>query len=253
MRGSSSAFRCLALAGLIVAWLTACTGTPDGLDSQPTAPPDVATFYYTCANFPITNDLLLAPARHDEDADTPIAAALREHLARPAPDIAFFPKTGWTLAWQGEHASEFIQVGGDLSLKMVHVDDASGPWQVGGYGDCLPQLVLAEGLGPAQWEWGSADEPTPETTGFDALVTELACASGQSAEGRVAGPQVVRARDIVLVVFAIRPLPGGQDCQGNPSTRATVDIGEPLGDRELVDGGKLRPGNPSSPAPGPAG
>jgi hypothetical protein len=244
--------RRLALAGLVIASLAACSGAPGGSES-PREPPDFAALHYTCANFPVTAAMLSAPARHDEDADTQIAAALREHLARPAPNNAFFPKTGWTLAWQSEHAAEFILVEGDLRLKMVHVDDASGPWKVGGWGDCLPQLVLAEGLGLAGWEWGGAGEPTAGTTAFDALVTELACASGQSAEGRIVGPQIVRATDVVLVVFAVRPRPGGQDCQGNPSTRVPVNIGEPLGDRELIDGGRLRPANPSSPAPAPAG
>jgi hypothetical protein len=53
---------------------------------------------------------------------------------------------------------------------------------------------------------------------------------------------------MVLVVFAVRPLPGLTfTCQGNPSTRVPVDLGEALGDRQLLDGGQLPFGDPLEP------
>jgi hypothetical protein len=48
-------------------------------------------------------------------------------------------------------------------------------------------------------------------------------------------------------MFAVRPLPGGQDCPSNPPTRVTIDLGQPLGDRTLLDGGRLPPGDPAQP------
>ena len=76
-------------------------------------------------------------------------------------------------------------------------------------------------------------------------MTERECASGKSSEGRVVGPDILEVGDEVLVTFAVRPLGGDmQSCPGNPVTRVAVDLGSPLGDRQLLDGGTLPPGDP---------
>lgn len=105
------------------------------------------------------------------------------------------------------------------------------------------------GLGAAVWTLDPA-QPKPDATTqvFDALVTEVSCNSGQPADGRIVGPQIVKTAETVLVTFAVRPRPGDfQSCPTNPSTRIRVDLGEPLGDRELLDGGRVPPGDPNEP------
>lgn len=79
------------------------------------------------------------------------------------------------------------------------------------------------------------------------MVTERSCASGKPALGRIAGPQIVKSADSVLVVFATRPLAGAQDCQDNPAIRVQVDLGEPLGARKLLDGSSLPAREPVEP------
>ena len=118
-------------------------------------------------------------------------------------------------------------------------------WVVDGWGGCTPQRVLAAGLGNAEWTLAPGQAIGPATSRFEALVTETACASGQSSEGRIAGPDVVVAGDAVLVTFAVRE-PGGntQTCQGSPATRVTVTLREPLGSRTLLDGSTLPPREP---------
>ena len=76
---------------------------------------------------------------------------------------------------------------------------------------------------------------------------ERACASGRPADGRIVGPDVVGVNSLVLVTFAVRPLPGDQDCPSNPPSRVTVDLGEPLGTGTLLDGGTLPPREPVAP------
>jgi hypothetical protein len=74
---------------------------------------------------------------------------------------------------------------------------------------------------------------------------EVNCASGQSSQDRIVGPEISYAADRVVVTFAVRPPPGeAQDCQGNPATAVTVTLNEPLGDRRLVDGGAEPPREP---------
>lgn len=92
--------------------------------------------------------------------------------------------------------------------------------------------------GDAVWTLGDDTVVGPETTSFDALVTEVACASGESSEGRVVGPQITYSDEAVTITFSVRPLGGlAQDCQGNPPTSVTVTLDGPLGDRTLIDGG----------------
>ena len=76
-------------------------------------------------------------------------------------------------------------------------------------GGCQPQIVLGPGLGPARWTFDPAHpEPDAATQVFDALVTEMACNSGEPADGRIVGPEIVAGPDQVLVFFATRPRGG---------------------------------------------
>lgn len=87
----------------------------------------------------------------------------------------------------------------------------------------------------AQWAIDPAARLTPEATEIPLLVGEVSCASGRSAEGRI-DVDVEYGEDVVVITARVRPLPGGQECPGNPPTPFVVSLDEPLGDRELVNG-----------------
>ncbi len=226
------------------------TTPPGGHPTEAVASPsiDPNALRYTCGAFPFAPDLLDAGPGSDELADTPIAAALRVHLAQPGPDFDFLPDAGWRLIGFDGAKAEFIAVRGDGNLAQVGVENNGGVWKVSGWGDCNPQIALAPGLGNAAWAF-DPDQPEPDATTqvFDALVTEMSCNSGKPADGRIVGPQIVKTAETVLVFFAVRPRPGAHDCPSNPATRVTVDLGEPLGNRVLLDGGRLPPGDPAIP------
>lgn len=238
----------IAFASLVL--LAGCGQSP-GASAGPSPTPGAIgadDLRFSCGRFPFGTEILVEPGRNDEDDPNPAAEALRRHLAQPGPDIDFLPDDGWTLAGMDDQLAEFIIVGGDLGMKSVSVENQGGGWKVTGWGDCQPTIVLAAGLGEAEWAWGGPGTPGPDTQTFDALVTERSCASGRSSEGRVVGPEIVRTDEMVLVMFAVRPLPGQFfTCPSNPSTRVPVDLGEPLGDRQLLDGGRLPFGDPLDP------
>lgn len=195
---------------------------------------------FSCGRFPFAARVLAAPARTDEDAPTPVADALRRHLAMPGPDIDFLPDDGWTLAGTDGSSAEFVTVDADLGMKVVIVANKGGSWKVSGWGECQPEIILGAGIGAAEWTWAGPGVPGPAIRVFDALVTERACASAQSADGRIVGPGIVKSGGTVLVIFGVRPLGGDfHTCPANPASRVTVDLGEPLGDRHLLDGGRL--------------
>ncbi len=204
---------------------------------------------FSCGRFPFTAALLTAPLGHDEEATSSVAEALRRHLALPDQDINFLPDSGWTLAGIDAAGAEFVTVGGDLGMKSISLENQATGWHVAGWGDCRPNLVLPEGIGTADWTWGSPGRPGPDTQRFTALVTERACASGRSPEGRIVGPAIVPSGDTLLVMFGVRQMPGAQNCPSNPSFPTEVDLGAPLGDRKLLDGGHLPFGDPTTQQP----
>ena len=107
--------------------------------------------------------------------------------------------------------------------------------------------ACSRGLGEASWTLDPAEpRPGADTQTFTALVTERDCASGKPSEGRVVGPDILEVGNEVLVTFAVRPLGGDmQECPGNPATRVVVNLDSPLGNRQLLDGGTLPPGDPT--------
>ena len=252
----------IAAIGSLVVVAAACTPGPpspspigsagpastEGTRPSSKASVPIADLRFTCGRFAFRADIVTAPAAQDQDALTPEAAFVREEL-RNAPPESGLPARGWRLVGSDPGHAEFVATGSDGGLVMVAVMKVNGAWTLDQEGACYAAVVVAEGIGPATWAWGSPGAPGPATRTFDALVTERACASGRPPVGRVVGPVVASTADVVLVFFGVHPLPGGGDCQSNPSLRVPVDLGEPLGDRKLLDGGHLAFGDPMHPSP----
>ncbi|MCO8129353.1 META domain-containing protein [Acidimicrobiia bacterium EGI L10123] len=91
----------------------------------------------------------------------------------------------------------------------------------------------------AVWNVDAADPPTPSATSVTALVTRLGCSGGET--GEVLAPVVSADAERVVVTFSVESLPpeGEYECPGNPAVPYVVELDEPLGDRELVDGACL--------------
>jgi hypothetical protein len=98
--------------------------------------------------------------------------------------------------------------------------------------------------GPATWTLEPGEVIGPDTTAFIAWVTELDCASGQSSEGRIIGPEIVMSSEKVVVSFYVRPLGGWQRCPSNPASGYKVRLPESLGNHQLLDGGREPPVEP---------
>jgi hypothetical protein len=142
---------------------------------------------------------------------------------------------GWYAAWWPGHArpSAIVAVD-DRSLVVGSVETPNG--EVNGE------------MGAASW-WldPKAPPPTASSTSIRGFVVEEACASGRSPEGRVEGPLVDLSETAVTVIFGVRHLPGGQDCQGNPALPVTFQLPEPLAERTLLDGNAVPPRDASKP------
>lgn len=109
---------------------------------------------------------------------------------------------------------------------------------------------LSPEFGPATWALDPQyPVPMETTTELHVLVWERACSSGSPATGRMSTPVVEFASASVTITIGVRPLqvePGsGVTCPMPPGTPASLRLGEPLGSRTLLDGGRVPPAPPS--------
>lgn len=164
------------------------------------------------------------------------------------------PAAGWGVAARSDDEVVLLRAvdggpaaaGGDTheALRLApapsELQDGSGRWFVWSAGSCT--LRTSDALG-READVRLADTPSPEDTELTLLVNERQCASGRDAEGRIDLDELTLTEDEVRVRVSVRPAGGDQECPGNPWTPFTLDLGEPLGDRTVVDAG-LVPATP---------
>ena len=77
--------------------------------------------------------------------------------------------------------------------------------------------------------------PSLDVAELRLLGYERRCASGQSAEGRISYELSERSEEVQIIIKIVSRN-GDQECQGVPPTPIVVPLGQPLGERRLVDG-----------------
>jgi hypothetical protein len=87
---------------------------------------------------------------------------------------------------------------------------------------------------PAVWVPDPARPVDSGNTTIAALVTRLGCNGGIT--GTVYPPAVEITATEAIVTFTVEPNPGAHTCPSNDQVPFEVDLGQPLGDRALVDG-----------------
>lgn len=227
--------------------VSACGSIPAPTESQPEPPPAVlaADLSFTCGDLLFPAAALSGPIGA-ERADDPAANALRAFLGRRDPSLEDLPKEDYRVLIVSQDLVVFAtEARGPSGLTAVRVERHDTVWTARMTPSCEPRLSLP-GLNAATWSL-RMDEPLPppDATGFVALVSETACTSGRPADGRILPPVILREQARVLVVFAVHPpppMPGGlENCGGPPPTPVRVELGQPLGKRQLLDGGVFPP------------
>jgi hypothetical protein len=169
-----------------------------------------------------------------ERANHPAAESLRQLIATGPPP----PAAGWRTVVLTTEGALFVaeaEPGEGSSFWSVEIGSADTGWQPVRWGQCDIQPAF-EGAEAAHWELVPGQELTPETRVVDVEVHEQACASGASPDGRISGPAVVPLEDAIIVILGTRPPPGPQTCLPGPAATIRIELPEPLGDRQLLDG-----------------
>jgi hypothetical protein len=229
----------------------ACAGSTVPTAVGPPLELDLGHSRYTCESPDgFTPSLVDTPARAESE-DHPSAAALRTALEGgiPGPDI--LPDSGhWLVSRDASTAYYMAQARDGSEHPFVNVSLSNGVdgWELTGWGDCHPAMVLDE-LSLVRWPLDPASpQPAAGTTELTALVTEWACTCGAPVIDRLLAPSITFGSDAISIVFAARPLAGLVTCPGIAPARVGVQLREDVGDRVLLDAGVFPAADPSDPA-----
>jgi len=224
---------------------------PTGRPAEPPPEPGLAEIRYSCGGPPGFLPSLLDQEPNAELEPHPSAEALRQTISKNEPETDILPKSGYWLASRDASSAQYIARspgGADPQFLEATFNNEGATWTLAGWGQCQPTIVL-DGLSLATWALDPAlPLPDASATSFTALVTERTCTGAQPMLGRLLPPSITYGADSISLVFAARPLEGDMfTCPGNPSTRLTVELREPVGDRRLLDAGLFPPRDASLP------
>ena len=190
-----------------------------------------------------------------ETADTGPAAALRADLGQE-PDM---PASGWVIVSESDSQVMFIareptiadaryaEVTVQRGTSLSGAVGADG-WQVAGSGGCQLMAVPPSGYTTGTWSLDPSVAYSATATELSIDVSELACSSGTSPEGRIVTSVDYGQTSVAVTVF-VRSLSGAQTCQltisATPEPPYVVHLDQPVESRDLVDGGTWPPPQPS--------
>jgi hypothetical protein len=109
----------------------------------------------------------------------------------------------------------------------------------------IEEVPTPEDGGPADWAPAADADLSSDSTTVVLDVIERACASERPADGRIVVQDVRYEADAVVVTIGVVPIPGPNDCPGNPVTPFVLDLAEPLDGRQLLDGADEPPSVPA--------
>ena len=186
---------------------------------------------------------LVEPLSVDQ-VDHPAVEALRDELRSPSPEP--LPTGDWSVMRIDDDRATFAIVDGDVIVGRASFRRAGERWVLSGFGGpnrpCEALVALPPGLAHVEVHLDPGSPPQPADTSIHLQVREIDCAGGRKMGDALRGPQVIETEDSVLVAFAVVPITAGAvTCQGNPSTRVTVELSQPLGERELLNAVRVPP------------
>jgi predicted small lipoprotein YifL len=172
-------------------------------------------------------------------------AAIAREAPMDAPDA-----TPWIALAAGEYGDREVVIlgvgswssegGPGAGAQDVGLERTETGLKVTSWGDCQLSIDLPDGrtqveiTAPADGVDGGSTTPT-------VMANERECTSGRDPVPFLGAPEVIETAERVVVTMTSEASTGDQNCQGNPSVPVTLELAEPIGDRELVDGGVWPP------------
>ena len=234
---------CLLVAASVVAGCGS-SGTQVGAGGPGTSGTTATTeLMLTCGWKPFPASAFDGPVGAERGADPP-DQALAAWLATQGASMGA-PPTGWTRLYLDddfvEYASAVDASGQRDSLNFERHGDV---WKWSGSGGCGAATVVVPGTGETRWSLDPAfPAPGPADTTVHVIADRMACSSGEPlTPEEVHAPVITFTADSVAVLYVSDSVsPGSHTCQGSMGTLLTLDLGQPLGRRKLLDGAVYPP------------
>ncbi len=160
----------------------------------------------------------------------------------------FWPQQGWQVLHESNDEVVIVHAAPgenpeETSVSFMTIERHAESWRWAGSSsgsDCRLTTMIPAGLNRVEWRLDPDSDLEPDATLIHVFASELECASGQPMGDRLLDPEVVVTDEAVFLAFAA--LPDGQEyheCPGNPEVRVSIELQEPLGDRDVRDGLQL--------------
>jgi hypothetical protein len=89
-----------------------------------------------------------------------------------------------------------------------------------------------------QTTWDLDHSYKPEDTSVHLLVHEARCSGGESPEGRILNPKIVYAPTTIAITVELVAA-AAVGCPTSPDYLLTVNLNEPIGARQIIDGASV--------------
>ena len=192
----------------------------------------------SCGNGPdfLPGDLQGQPS--DPGAD-PVGRALARFLSTNEASFARLPPAGWLRVAANRDNVLFLAPSRlpDARFAMVVLRQTNGDWAPEAWGGCEP-VVRGGSTFPAQWALVS--RANGEATSFEVWIRPTDCATGQPLGDRLLPPIVNYGDTSVTVTWQTAAVVRNSQavaCPAEVPARTTLVLSQPLGERELLDGG----------------
>lgn len=170
---------------------------------------------------------------------------LRRELEDPF-EPAITPRTGWRVLKRTDDLALY-GAGEPPEIIYMALEREDGEWAWAGQGQCKVR-VWVEGGEAAEWEIDPDAPPMPDDRTLRVLLSELACTSGADPRPRLEEPQISYAEQSVTIALFVRYIDAAPGefftCIGVPPVPTKIELDQPLGERELLDGGIYPPQKP---------
>lgn len=184
-----------------------------------------------------------------ERGSRPSERALRRFLKRDILD--WVPKHNWRLVVESEGIAEFSAGRLSHGLEWMTFQRVRGRWKWQTYsGGCLPSTLRRER--PAiSWDLSDEQPPlSPQTRRVKVHLGPGECNDGKSQNDRLQKPEFREQNGKLIMTLWLRPVsPGFHTCVGLIEPPVVIELPEPLGERELLDGGTYPPRPAAEPDP----
>lgn len=179
----------------------------------------------------------------DTSTMAPFASFDALDLSRIGGEAPFFREFAsgyeWFVTQEGEDWRQLFgqpsRSGMDPPYASLRIEMRDDGWAPLSWGQCRIELD-AKGWGNARFVVDPKTPPDPEAEAIAVLATEVACAGGQAPDDREVRAVILNEDEhAVSIVILVEPTNGATDCQGNPAFPFMVELGSPLGEREILD------------------